>query len=505
MTLDDSGDGSLAPRTLSDGSGVSDSWPELASNTRGDLAVAWSQGGTIRVRLRPAGAAWGPEITVSDADARWPVIGLDDAGRVTVGWRQVTGAGTSLHTSTGPITSTSRAAWTAPDQLIAPQHMARLGSIAVGPEGHVVAAAVSQRVPEDTEILSTWHRSPGGSWSPSLLGTGNANTELVVDRVGLATLAWTSNGVSRVSTAAPGQPWSTRDLGTAWIQDLVIDQDTGNVVMTYLVGPSYTRVVTHREPGGAWRELSSSPGASGLLLMRLGVNGTDVVLATAKLVGSDMVIETAAWDETAPVIRSLTLPTGPVGQPLSFSASVEEWLPYRVEWDFGDGASATGASAQHTYTVPGTYRASVRVVDAVGLVAVRTVDVTVTVPPLTGPGPAPVPPAPIGAAPAPAGAPRILGLDLTRKKIRTSRAPRRTRLVVTTDSAASVRVVLRRRGSRKVVARLARSVPAGEARLTISTRMGKARLRAGRYVITAVARNDRGVSTPVRVTLRVRR
>lgn len=49
-----------------------------------------------------------------------------------------------------------------------------------------------------------------------------------------------------------------------------------------------------------------------------------------------------------------------------------------VAWDFGDGARATGTTAQHTYAAAGSYPVTLTVVDAAGQVATRTQPVTVS-------------------------------------------------------------------------------------------------------------------------------
>jgi PKD repeat protein len=50
-------------------------------------------------------------------------------------------------------------------------------------------------------------------------------------------------------------------------------------------------------------------------------------------------------------------------------------------WQFGDGGTATGATASHTYAAPGTYRVNLTVTDDRGGTATVSRDVTVTVPP----------------------------------------------------------------------------------------------------------------------------
>jgi PKD repeat protein len=60
-------------------------------------------------------------------------------------------------------------------------------------------------------------------------------------------------------------------------------------------------------------------------------------------------------------------------------------------WEFGDGATGTGATASHAYAAAGTYPVRLTVVDDDGAVGTVTKSVTVTAPPVDpGPGEAPV-------------------------------------------------------------------------------------------------------------------
>ncbi|MDT8394708.1 MAG: choice-of-anchor L domain-containing protein, partial [Bacteroidales bacterium] len=58
-----------------------------------------------------------------------------------------------------------------------------------------------------------------------------------------------------------------------------------------------------------------------------------------------------------PLITASPMDSSCVGDPVQFSASaniqIASW-----QWDFGDGSTATGQSASHTYTDPGTYNVS---------------------------------------------------------------------------------------------------------------------------------------------------
>lgn len=101
--------------------------------------------------------------------------------------------------------------------------------------------------------------------------------------------------------------------------------------------------------------------------------------------GAVHLVQAAAYDAAGPQLRELEIPaTGTVGLPLNFSVSpVDAWSAVQsVEWDFGDGKTATGETVTHAYRRPGTYAAQATATDALGNATRTSGDVRVRWPAL---------------------------------------------------------------------------------------------------------------------------
>ena len=91
---------------------------------------------------------------------------------------------------------------------------------------------------------------------------------------------------------------------------------------------------------------------------------------------------TVMVSNVAPVLDSFTIPNvADVGDSVDFAASasdvgVNDVLTY--EWNFGDGSTASGANASHTFTADGTYQVTLTVTDDSGDSVSTTQSITVS-------------------------------------------------------------------------------------------------------------------------------
>lgn len=99
---------------------------------------------------------------------------------------------------------------------------------------------------------------------------------------------------------------------------------------------------------------------------------------------TDTSTQTLAVTESGPsaIVASFTFsPLSPAASTLIFfdaSASLSAAGITSYEWDFGDGAQASGVTTSHAYTVAATYIVRLTVRDSIGRVATTTQNITVT-------------------------------------------------------------------------------------------------------------------------------
>ncbi|WP_097193555.1 PKD domain-containing protein [Blastococcus aggregatus] len=117
--------------------------------------------------------------------------------------------------------------------------------------------------------------------------------------------------------------------------------------------------------------------------VRLDIYTTGSATAATTVRVDDLRVEPAGTVVVVPneaPVAAFTATTSQLTATVDGSASTDDAGVAGHVWDFGDGATATGVAASHTYTAAGTYTVRLTVTDAAGLTGTTTRSVTVTAP-----------------------------------------------------------------------------------------------------------------------------
>jgi hypothetical protein len=222
------------------------------------------------------------------------------------------------------------------------------------------------------------------------------------------------------------------------------------------------------------------------------------------------------YQRRAPSVSATAAPApGSLGNLFAFAATASDPdpgdSPLAYEWQFDDGASATGASVTHAFTTLGEHAATVTVTDPAGANASKTVTVDVSAVPASA---EPVPPSAdvpaAGDSAADRTAPTVSGLRVRPKRVVIgSLLPRLTASATTprisfsvSEPAALTIRFARRSGGRYVPVRgsIHVTVHAGRSAIRFAGRLSRrVALRSGTYRASLVARDAaRNVSAPAR-------
>lgn len=377
---------------------------------------------TVRMRstTRAAGSSsWSAPVTVQTmANFLYYTGGAATAtpdGRTVAVWNsQQSGDNSVLSTATRSADGT----WSAPVTLAGDNSTAagtfRLLGAAVDSDGkgNVTAAWVNM-VTQRAYVAEL----PSGStnWStPTQLDTDLAeypsafNTiSLSVNDAGDAAIGWRFNPVSVQQRAlSPAQlGLATRPHGGTWksqaITDLPLDYsgeapmvsvDAGGTatLATYAAGG---QIVARRAPvsTGALSASQVIEAGSPYAPYRddydqlTGMTAPDGSFTIAWAATNDddntQMVRAATLDTAGPVQSAVNIPsTAKVGVAASFSLTAKDLLSATgaTTWSFGDGGTATGTAASHTYAKAGTYTVKGTSVDQYGNESVTTREITVT-------------------------------------------------------------------------------------------------------------------------------
>jgi hypothetical protein len=414
--------------------------PAVVVDAQGNATAIWSEeteyATAIRVSTRQKGGDWSEPVELTAREGRvgtTPKLAVDALGDVTAiwNWRLPENDGGVIQSATRP----AGGSWSAPVDLSASDGKALLPQIAVDPQGDAVAVWKSHTAGERVQAARL---TAGGSWRPAvdLSDAEGYEPDVAIDPQGTATAVWeTNDGVGRLvhaSTSTLGGPWSApvglsiRDEAS-WIGAFprVTTDPQGDVTVIWrnFHQPAHNRVTAvRREAGGAWSAPADLGEADGELEpMRVAADPQGYVTALWSYGGR---IVSSVFDPIAPQLNAVTVPaSGVVGRPVTVSVDpFDLWSPVAVSWDFGDGGSGSGVTAEHCYSSPGERTVTLTGADPAANAASTTRTIAIQPDPTlapgadpcarvsepgSGPGPGPEPgpgPAP-GPAPSPGPAP----------------------------------------------------------------------------------------------------
>jgi PKD repeat protein len=496
------------PVTISNTAEINVEDPEVAIDANGDATVAWVALGAsatsfIEAAERPAGGSWSQPVDVSRTDDSVgpPVLAMDSGGDATAVWTINNGINLVAEASLRPEGATT---WSAPVDLSSADAAAAGARVAVTPGG--TSVAVWQHGTGSSATVQAAIHPAGGAWqapqnlsaagelaeSPQLATDGLGNTAAVWDRsdgsntiVQAAELpAGGSTWQSATNLSAAGQNATVPQLAASSEGDLVAVWERSDGANTIVQGAA-------RPAGGSWQSPQSLSSAgqnaeNPQVAVDAGGNATAV---WDRSNGTNTIAEAVGYD-AGPLFTAVAIPTsGTVGKALAFSATAGGvWSPVSATaWTFGDGQSATGATATHTYATPGAYTVTVTSTDADGGSTSRTQTTTVAA--------APKPPPPNG------GAPKLTAVSEAHKKWRDGPKhghkppPSGTSFSFTVDQPARVAFAFtesRPRHKPRARGSLAKTVKAGHHTIRFAGVVSGHKLQPGAYTVRITAANSSG-------------
>lgn len=378
------------PRPLSTGERTV-STVALAVNAGGEAVAAWYEN---------TGSAWQPRASYRDAGGWLPSTALisasgnlfpisaaiNDAGRSVIGFTTMESgqlkARVSIRPAGGPFPSEA-------DRLNTESIHSYNTVVAINAAGVVVAGYLTTVVPSSTvpaDPKAVWRVAPATSTtfgSPQQLSGGSTNAAQIAVAAGPGDqlhAAWMSTPSNRIEYAlgAVGGAAVARQLvspvGESTLMPRLSVDAAGNRLVLWTNLSSFLVQAAYRPAGtpdfGPAQTVIASAGAASFARVAAAPDGQgNSVVAWSKPDGrGNTIAQAAGYDVAPPTLSNLTVP-GTISATVSGAFGVtanDVWSTPSVQWSFGDGAGASGASVTHVYGGPGTFTANATATDAIG-------------------------------------------------------------------------------------------------------------------------------------------
>ena len=247
----------------------------------------------------------------------------------------------------------------------------------------------------------------GATWSPNIFlnsDVGNfvqQDPTIAVDAAGTIYVAWTDY---RNANTAPDiyEAWSS-NAGASFGANVKVNDDQGlapqlNPNLAANAGKVQIAWADYRTGGATSYDIYTASSVDGVAWSpnmkvnddtlpnnyqatpSIAVDSAGDVFAAfldTRAIGWD--VYAATLDVVAPTANAGSAVTADQGTPVAFdgTSSIDNFGIAGYRWDFGDGATATGATGSHVYTTPGDYTATLTVWDDSGNTATATRAITV--------------------------------------------------------------------------------------------------------------------------------
>ncbi|WP_369258286.1 LamG-like jellyroll fold domain-containing protein, partial [Geodermatophilus amargosae] len=219
-----------------------------------------------------------------------------------------------------------------------------------------------------------------------IVGFGNARSGLstAYDRhVYMDAQGRVSFGVYNGATRVLSSPTALNDGRWHHVVGTLSGAGTSFYVDGVLVGTDRS-VVSAEATSGYWRIGGDKSWLTGLDWFAGQIDEVAVypaALSAARVAAHHTTATTGRAPNTAPTAAFTAAVDGLAVSVDGSSSTDAEGALAAHAWDFGDGATGTGATASHTYAAAGTYQVTLTVTDAAGTAGTVTRPVTVTAPP----------------------------------------------------------------------------------------------------------------------------
>jgi hypothetical protein len=390
-----------APQTLS-AAGYEAREPRVAMNAAGEAVIVWSLGSGLSEEAQASSAAPGgifgaaQDLTGFTGVASLPQVTLDSHGDAIAVWEGWDGSKIRIQEAS----RAADASFGAPEFLSPAGENAGTPQIAFDSSGDALAVWRFDGSPAST--IQGDYRPVGGEFAASQTVSVSSSApaqapQVAFDAQGEGVLAWQQSDGSEpriyTSVRTPGSSGSFDAPGTvdpggqeAYEPSVAGDGLSGTIVSWKTFNGATNSTQAAVRPAGGSFGPASTVSATGPQesTPRVGIDAQGNGIAVwSRSSGPDYLLEAAGYDAAGPLPRGVTLPSqGLVGQPLQFFiAPLDVWSPVLSEgFSFGDGSSATGVSAMHTYSVPGSYQVTATATDVLGNTTVVTRTLTISAP-----------------------------------------------------------------------------------------------------------------------------